>query len=159
MLIDAEFRGRPRKLLVQGNRNGFFYVLDRLTGELLMAEPFVKNLTWASGIGPDGRPKLLPEPRADTGRRARVPGGRRRDELAVNRVQPGDRTLLPDGAGVVRHLLQERRVVEARRIVLRRHDASARPSRTAASSFARSIFRPERSPGKCRSRAGFCRAA
>ena len=60
MLVDAEFRGRQRKLLVQGNRNGFFYVLDRLTGELLMAEPFVKNLTWASGIGPDGRPKLLP---------------------------------------------------------------------------------------------------
>lgn len=60
MLVDAEFRGRQRKLLVQGNRNGFFYVLDRLTGELLMAEPFVKNLTWASGIGPDGRPTLLP---------------------------------------------------------------------------------------------------
>ena len=51
VLIDATFRGRPRKLLVQGNRNGFFYVLDRLTGELLMAEPFVKHLTWASGIG------------------------------------------------------------------------------------------------------------
>jgi alcohol dehydrogenase (cytochrome c) len=60
MLVDAEFRGRPRKLLLQGNRNGFFYVLDRLTGELLLAEPFVKKLTWASGIGPDGRPKLLP---------------------------------------------------------------------------------------------------
>src|SRR4029453_5315343 len=37
-----------------------FYVLDRLTGEMLRAEPFVKNLTWASGIGADGRPKLLP---------------------------------------------------------------------------------------------------
>jgi alcohol dehydrogenase (cytochrome c) len=60
MLVDATFRGRPRKLLVQGNRNGFFYVLDRLTGELLMAEPFVKKLTWASGIGKDGRPILLP---------------------------------------------------------------------------------------------------
>ena len=61
MLIDARFRGRPRKLLVQANRNGFFYVLDRLTGELLMARPFVKKLTWASGIGPDGRPQLLPD--------------------------------------------------------------------------------------------------
>jgi len=60
LLVDAEFRGRPRKLLVVANRNGFFYVLDRLTGQMLMAEPFVKNLTWASGIGPDGRPKLLP---------------------------------------------------------------------------------------------------
>jgi alcohol dehydrogenase (cytochrome c) len=57
--VDAQFRGRPRKLLLQGNRNGFFYVLDRVTGEFLMAEPFVKRLTWASGM--DGwRPKLLP---------------------------------------------------------------------------------------------------
>jgi len=60
MLIDADFHGRPRKLLVQANRNGFFYVLDRLTGELLLAEPFIRNLNWASGIGPDGKPKLLP---------------------------------------------------------------------------------------------------
>ena len=67
LLVDAPFRGsstdargRLRKLLVVANRNGFFYVLDRLTGQMLMAEPFVKNLTWASGIGPDGRPQLLP---------------------------------------------------------------------------------------------------
>jgi alcohol dehydrogenase (cytochrome c) len=60
MLVDAQWRGQPRKLLLQGNRNGFFYALDRLTGRVLMAEPFVRNVTWASGIGPDGRPKLLP---------------------------------------------------------------------------------------------------
>jgi PQQ-dependent dehydrogenase (methanol/ethanol family) len=60
LLLDATWRGEPRKLLVQGNRNGFFYVLDRLTGKLLLAEPFVKKLTWASGIGADGRPILLP---------------------------------------------------------------------------------------------------
>ena len=59
LLVDAEFRGQPRKLLVVANRNGFFYVLDRLTGRMLMAEPFVKNLTWSSGIGADGRPRLL----------------------------------------------------------------------------------------------------
>jgi alcohol dehydrogenase (cytochrome c) len=60
MLVDTVFRGRPRKLLLHGDRNGFFYVLDRLTGELLLAEPFVKNLTWASGIGKDGRPIRRP---------------------------------------------------------------------------------------------------
>jgi alcohol dehydrogenase (cytochrome c) len=59
MLVDATFRAERRKLLLQGNRNGFFYVLDRLTGKLLLAEPFVKKLTWASGIGADGRPQLL----------------------------------------------------------------------------------------------------
>jgi alcohol dehydrogenase (cytochrome c) len=60
MLVDAQFAGQQRKLMLQGNRNGFFYVLDRLTGKVLLAEPFVKNLTWASGIGADGRPRLLP---------------------------------------------------------------------------------------------------
>jgi alcohol dehydrogenase (cytochrome c) len=60
VLIDAEFRGQQRKLLALGSRNGFFYVLDRLTGGFLLGEPFVKNLTWASGIGPNGRPRLLP---------------------------------------------------------------------------------------------------
>jgi PQQ-dependent dehydrogenase (methanol/ethanol family) len=60
VLVDAPFHGQPRKLMLQGNRNGFFYVLDRVTGKVLLAEPFVKKLTWASGIGPDGRPKLLP---------------------------------------------------------------------------------------------------
>jgi alcohol dehydrogenase (cytochrome c) len=60
VLVDAPFHGQPRKLLLQGNRNGFFYVLDRVTGKVLLAEPFVRNVTWASGIGPDGRPKLLP---------------------------------------------------------------------------------------------------
>jgi PQQ-dependent dehydrogenase (methanol/ethanol family) len=60
VLVDTVFHGQPRKLMLQGNRNGFFYVLDRLTGKLLLAEPFVRNVTWASGIGPGGRPKLLP---------------------------------------------------------------------------------------------------
>jgi len=58
MLVDARFRGEMRKLLLQGNRNGFFYVLDRLNGKVLLAEPFVTNLTWASKIGHDGRPVL-----------------------------------------------------------------------------------------------------
>src|SRR5579883_2592040 len=59
VLVDTNFHSQPRKLLLHADRNGFFYVLDRLTGELLLAEPFVRNLTWASGIGKDGRPKLL----------------------------------------------------------------------------------------------------
>ena len=60
MLIDTEFRGSLRRLLVQANRNGFFYVLDRTNGELLLARPFVEKMTWATGIGPDGRPQKLP---------------------------------------------------------------------------------------------------
>jgi len=48
MLVDAEFNGKQRSLLLQSSRNGFFYVLDRLTGEFLRATPFVTNLTWAT---------------------------------------------------------------------------------------------------------------
>jgi alcohol dehydrogenase (cytochrome c) len=60
VLADARYKGRDRKLLLQANRNGFFYVLDRVTGELLLGTPFVKRLTWASGIDSHGVPILLP---------------------------------------------------------------------------------------------------
>jgi len=60
LLIDEEFRGRPRKLLIQGNRNGFFYVLDRTNGQFLLGEPFVHQ-TWAEGLDDSGRPIVLPE--------------------------------------------------------------------------------------------------
>jgi PQQ-dependent dehydrogenase (methanol/ethanol family) len=59
MLIDAEFQGRPRKLLAQADRNGFFYVLDRVTGEFLLGQPFIHKLTWASGLDAKGRPQVL----------------------------------------------------------------------------------------------------
>ena len=60
VLVDTSYQGRDRRLLLQANRNGFFYVLDRTNGELLLGKPFVKKLNWASGIGPDGKPRLLP---------------------------------------------------------------------------------------------------
>ena len=61
LVIDTTWEGKPRKLLVQGNRNGFFYVFDRTDGRLLLAKQFIKDLTWAKGIGPDGRPILTPD--------------------------------------------------------------------------------------------------
>ncbi len=61
VLVDTRFQGRDRKLLLQANRSGFFYVLDRVTGEFLLGEPFVRLATWAKGIGKDGRPILDPE--------------------------------------------------------------------------------------------------
>jgi Glucose dehydrogenase len=59
VLLDAEFQGQPRKLLVQANRNGFYYVLDRTNGKFLLAQPFVKELNWAKGIDANGRPILV----------------------------------------------------------------------------------------------------
>ncbi len=61
VLVDTRFHGQDRKLMLFANRNGFFYVLDRTEGQVLLARPFINRLTWASGIGPDGRPQLLPE--------------------------------------------------------------------------------------------------
>lgn len=62
MLVDADFQGKPRKLLLQANRNGFFFVLDRLTGEFLQGAPFVHNLTWSSGLDAKGRPIISNDP-------------------------------------------------------------------------------------------------
>ena len=60
VLVDAEWEGQPRALMLHAARNGFFYVFDRENGTLLLAKPFVRNLTWATGIGADGRPIKVP---------------------------------------------------------------------------------------------------
>ena len=56
MLVDANFRGVPRKLVVEANRNGFIYVLDRTNGKFLSATRFAEKLTWATGVDEKGRP-------------------------------------------------------------------------------------------------------
>jgi alcohol dehydrogenase (cytochrome c) len=56
MLIDAVYKGEPRKLLVQANRNGYLYVLDRTNGKFLSGTPFVEKLNWATGLDEQGRP-------------------------------------------------------------------------------------------------------
>jgi PQQ-dependent dehydrogenase (methanol/ethanol family) len=60
VLVDTTFQGRPRKLLIEANRNGFYYVLDRTNGQFLLAKPFVEKMNWASGFDKDGKPVLLP---------------------------------------------------------------------------------------------------
>lgn len=62
VLIDTNWNGTPRKLLLWANRNGFFYVLDRATGKFLSGWPFIK-VNWASGLDEaTGRPILTPHP-------------------------------------------------------------------------------------------------
>ncbi len=61
VLIDAEWKGKQRKLLLQANRNGFLYVLDRTAGKPLLATKLVDRLNWASKINDaDWTPELLP---------------------------------------------------------------------------------------------------
>ena len=60
VLVDMEWEGEPRKVMLWGNRNGFFYVLDRATGEFLLGKPFVRQ-TWAEGLDATGRPIFVPD--------------------------------------------------------------------------------------------------
>jgi alcohol dehydrogenase (cytochrome c) len=59
VLVDGEFRGKPRKLVATANRNAFYYLLDRETGEFLVGTPYAKQ-TWAKGLDPRGRPIRIP---------------------------------------------------------------------------------------------------
>ena len=80
MLLDLQIDGRERKVLVQAPKNGFFYVIDRVTGEFISASPYSDDITWASGVDPQtGRPIENPQARYEvTGEGAWVspgPGG------------------------------------------------------------------------------------
>ena len=59
VLFDAEFDGRPRKLLAQASRNGYFFVLDRTNGKRLVTAPFI-DLNWSKGVDARGEP--IPDP-------------------------------------------------------------------------------------------------
>ncbi len=59
ILLDAPFRDQPRKLMAWAARNGFYYLLDRNSGQFLLAKAFVRQ-TWASGFDDKGRPQFIP---------------------------------------------------------------------------------------------------
>ena len=59
-LIDTTWEGKPRKLMVQANRNGFLYVLDRTNGKFLFGRAYTSKLTWATGLTAEGRPIVAP---------------------------------------------------------------------------------------------------
>jgi alcohol dehydrogenase (cytochrome c) len=59
VLGELTIGGQPRKVVMFANRNGFFYTIDRVTGKMIVARPFVET-TWAKEIDANGRPMLLP---------------------------------------------------------------------------------------------------
>jgi glucose dehydrogenase len=65
VLVNTVYQGHERKLLLHADRNGFFYVLDRTNGKVLLTSQFLRRLTWADGIGQDGRPRPVPEAKRD----------------------------------------------------------------------------------------------
>lgn len=56
ILVDLPINGRTRKVIMHAPKNGFFYILDRVTGEFLSGEKFVQRMTWATGLDAKGRP-------------------------------------------------------------------------------------------------------
>jgi alcohol dehydrogenase (cytochrome c) len=60
MLVNLPFRGRERKLLIQANRNAFYYVLDRETGQFLTGKAFARQ-NWAEGLDAEGHPIVKPD--------------------------------------------------------------------------------------------------
>lgn len=55
LLVDEVWQGQPRKLLMNGNRNGMFYVLDRVNGQFLLADKLSTKVTWNLGFTKDGK--------------------------------------------------------------------------------------------------------
>ena len=62
VLVDADFHGQPKKMLMQSSRNGYFFVLDRTNGKSLLTVPY-GPVNWATGIDKKGRP--IPNPDKD----------------------------------------------------------------------------------------------
>ena len=61
LLVDMDWNGTPSKLMLWANRNGYFYVLDRVTGKYLLGKNYVK-VNWSSGLDENGRPFATPQP-------------------------------------------------------------------------------------------------
>src|SRR5579862_3022135 len=74
MLLDLRIDGRVRKVLTQASKNGFFYAIDRVSGQFISAFPFVK-VNWAKGVDDSGRPMVNAEAYYDTDPVAVYPTG------------------------------------------------------------------------------------
>ena len=66
ILADLTIDGQERKVIMQAPKNGYFYVLDRLTGKFISGKPFVKRMTWSMGLDKNGRPIEAPGARYTT---------------------------------------------------------------------------------------------
>jgi alcohol dehydrogenase (cytochrome c) len=67
VMVDADFNGKPRKLLVTASRNGYFFTLDRVTGEHLVTGKFSDTVNWAKGLNANGQPVRDPAKDYDVG--------------------------------------------------------------------------------------------
>ena len=120
-LVDRNWEGAPRKLLLQANRNGFFYVLDRETGKLLLAKPFAKYMNWSKEVDAQGKPVRLPLPAGPAPNSVRLcPAQAGATNWFATTYDPGTGyylvqrfdicsilTYKPDGSGGSQHLVED----------------------------------------------------
>lgn len=139
MVIDAELHGKKRQLLVQANRNGFFYVLDRINGQFISATPFCEEINLGERHRSGWPPEDPARNRAHGSGRESLPCGGRGHELVLNGLQSRDRPVLCNRSREVQHLHEIIGMVGAGPIFLRRrHSRSARRNR--AEDLARDRF-------------------
>ena len=99
VLVDRRFHGSPRKLALWGNRNGFFYVLDRVTGEYLLGKAFA-HVTWTEGLDDKGRPIRKAQWRTDIRRKSYLPRRPGSHQLVCTFLPPWNRSVLPGSLGI-----------------------------------------------------------
>ena len=138
VLFDGTWQGKPRKLVAQAARNGYFFVLDRVTGEHLLTTPLVdpQFLNWSMGINAKGQP--INNPKKEASRRRR-PGraGLGGYQLASSELRPADGPFLRGHHREPEHELPCRHVRPAGR--LRLHRRRGRQYRRASRASAPSI--------------------
>ena len=158
MLVDATWQGQPRKLLLQANRNGFFYVLDRTNGKLLLGTQYVKNITWATGLDARGAADRRAEHGADARRASACARRSRARRTGTRRRSTRHRSLLRADQRQVRHLHAARHGVGGGQGLHGRHVRPGAASRRSGSARHRHSDRQGR-PGNCRRPARSTRGA
>ena len=108
ILVDGEFNGKPRKMVLHADRNGYFFTLDRLTGEHLVTSKFSDAVNWAKGINAKGQPVRDPGQGFHRARLAGVAQQRRRDQLAAAGLLAGYRAVLCAHQRCLRDVLSDR---------------------------------------------------
>ena len=107
VLIDGEIDGRPRKLLAQSSRNGYFFVLDRTNGKNILSKPFI-DINWSKGLDRERPAHRQSGQGTENRRHARDPGSGRRGELALSEFRSRNRIVLRQRLVVVQPFLPHR---------------------------------------------------
>ncbi len=84
--MDGDFNGRPRKMILTAARNGYYFTLDRVTGEHLVTSKYSDAVNWAKGVNAAGQPVRDPAKDFDIGGSLVSPGEQRHHQLATSGI-------------------------------------------------------------------------